>query len=188
VRADQGEGGFGSHCGLGDPSFASWSCHAGLHCAPVTADDLVSRSGLCMPDDPVAGSACQPARMVHDRNPHRDRLAARRDAGCGALPVCESSPVGFPAGMCSGGCNTGTRTEETCGSIAVLQTFNACLAARRPFAECLRNNVRPALLRKCDRDTPCRDDFICARTAAGDGACIPPYFLFQLRVDGHPSP
>jgi hypothetical protein len=22
----------------------------------------------------------------------------------------------------------------------------------------------------------------------GKGACIPPYFLFQLRVDGHPSP
>jgi hypothetical protein len=188
VRADQGDGGFGSHCGLGDASFASWSCNAGLHCEPVTADDLVSRTGVCTPDDPLAGSACQPARMVHDRNPHRDRLVARRDAICGALPVCESSQVGFPAGMCSAGCGGMARPEETCGTIAILQTFNACLAARRPFAECLRNNVRPALLHKCDREAPCRDDFICARTATGQGACIPPYFLFQLRVDGHPSP
>lgn len=30
-----------------------------------------------------------------------------------------------------------------------------------------------------------RDDYICARTPDGNGACIPPYFLFQLRVDGH---
>ena len=81
----------------------------------------------------------------------------------------------------------------------ILQGFNACLAARRPFAECLRNNVRPAVLKGCDANEPCRDDYICARTAAGHsaskdarerahGACIPPYFLFQLRVDGHPAP
>jgi hypothetical protein len=77
---------------------------------------------------------------------------------------------------------------ETCGSIAILQTFNGCLAARRPFAQCLRDNVRPARLKACGPDGPCRDDFICARTLTGQGACIPPYFLFQLRVDGHPSP
>ncbi|WP_437943724.1 hypothetical protein WMF27_00680 [Sorangium sp. So ce281] len=28
----------------------------------------------------------------------------------------------------------------------------------------------------------------CARTSSGEGACIPPYFLFQLRVDGHAVP
>src|SRR5262249_9726790 len=26
VRADRGDGGYGSHCGLGDPSFSAWSC------------------------------------------------------------------------------------------------------------------------------------------------------------------
>jgi hypothetical protein len=55
------------------------------------------------------------------------------------------------------------------------------------------------VLKGCDANEPCRDDYICARTAAGHsaskdarerahGACIPPYFLFQLRVDGHPAP
>jgi len=103
--------------------------------------------------------------------------------------------VGFPGGMCARSDCGRLQAGEACGSIAILQGFNACLAARRPFAQCLQNNVRPAVLKGCDANEPCRDDYICARTAvrhsAGerpDGACIPPYFLFQLRVDGHPAP
>jgi hypothetical protein len=187
VRADRGEGGFGSHCGLGDLSFASWTCAAGFKCEPVTVDETVSRTGVCLPEAPIAGSACQSARIVQDRDPHRDRLTAQRDSGCGVLGVCESAGVGFPAGMCSGACSD-LRPGETCGSIAILQSFNACLAAHEPFAACLRDNVRPAALKTCSEEEPCRDDFICARMAEGQGACIPPYFLFQLRVDGHPLP
>ncbi len=41
-------------------------------------------------------------------------------------------------------------------------------------------------LRACDDQNPCRDDYVCARAAHG-GACLPPYFVFQLRVDGHSS-
>ena len=42
-------------------------------------------------------------------------------------------------------------------------------------------------LRACSRSAPCRDDYICAGTADPEkGACIPPYFVFQFRVDGHP--
>jgi hypothetical protein len=187
VRADAGEGGFGSHCGLGDPSFASWTCAPGLHCAPVTLDDTVSRTGVCLPAAPIAGSACQSGRMVPDRDPHRDRVTRQTETSCGASAICEGVAVGFPAGMCSRGCGD-LGSGETCGSIALLQGFNACLAARKPFATCLRDNVRPAALKACTEAEPCRDDFICARTAEGRGACIPPYFLFQLRVDGHPSP
>jgi hypothetical protein len=187
VRSEQDQGTFGAHCGLGDPSFASWTCASGLHCTAVTADDAVSRTGLCLPDVPIAGSACQSARMLQDRNPHRDRLVGRRDADCGAAAVCESTSVGFPGGMCSHGC-TDLRPGEACSSIAILQGFNDCLAARKPFSACLRDNVRPAALKACSETEACRDDYICARTAGGQGACIPPYFLFQLRVDGHPSP
>ncbi|HEY6257667.1 MAG TPA: hypothetical protein VIY51_17940 [Xanthobacteraceae bacterium] len=187
VRSEQDRGGFGAHCGLGDPSFAAWTCAPGLHCEAVTADDQVSRTGICLPDTPIAGSACQGGRIVQDRDPHRDRLVRRPDADCGAAAICESASVGFPGGMCSHGC-TDLRPGEACGSIAVLQGFNACLAARKPFSACLHDNVRPAALKACSAAEPCRDDFICARTAAGQGACIPPYFLFQLRVDGHPSP
>lgn len=187
VRADRGEGGFGSHCGLGDPSFTSWTCAAGFRCEPVTTDERVSRTGVCLPETPIAGSACQLARAVEDRDPHRDRLIAEKDLGCGTSGFCESAAVGFPAGMCSGSCGD-LRHGETCGTIAILLGFNACLAAGKPFAGCLRENVRPAALKTCSEGEPCRDDFICARTPDGHGACIPPYFLFQLRVDGHPRP
>jgi hypothetical protein len=70
--------------------------------------------------------------------------------------------------------------------IAELRPFNDCLARNQPFADCLARHVNPAGLRACSESAPCRDDYICARTPAGTGACIPPYFLFQLRVDGHP--
>jgi hypothetical protein len=187
VRADYGEGGFGSHCGLGDPSFASWTCGAGFRCEPVTIDETVSRTGMCLPEIPIAGSACQAARVVEDRNPHRDRLIGQKDIGCRVSEVCETTDVGFPAGMCSGSC-ADLRPGETCGSIAILQGFNTCLAAHKPFTACLRDNIRPAALKTCSEGEPCRDDFICARTPDGHDACIPPYFLFQLRVDGHPPP
>jgi len=114
-------------------------------------------------------------------------MTGLRQVSCGLSAMCESTHVGFPAGMCSRGCSD-LRSGETCGSIAILQGFNACLAARKPFADCLRDNVRPAALKACSESEPCRDDFICTRTAGGQRACIPPYFLFQLRVDGHPSP
>ena len=187
VRADHDEGGFGSHCGLGDPSFVSWTCSPGLRCEPVIADDIVSPLGVCLPETPIAGSACQLARIVPDRDPHRDRLVGIGEIACGSTAVCERPNVGFPGGMCSRSC-TDLRSGETCGSIAILQGFNACLAARKPFAACLRANVRPAALKACGQDEPCRDDFICARTEGRQGGCIPPYFLFQLRVDGHPLP
>jgi hypothetical protein len=177
VRADHDEGGFGSHCGLGDPSFASWTCRTGLRCEAVTVDDTVSRTGVCLPETPIAGSACQFGVIVQDRDPHRDRLIAQRAVGCGPSAICESARVGFPGGMCSRGCSD-LRPGESCGSIAILQSFNACLAARKPFAPCLRENVRPAALKACGEAAPCRDDFICAQTAAGQGACIPPYFPF----------
>jgi hypothetical protein len=187
VRADHDDDGFGSHCGLGDLSFAPWTCRSGLHCEALTLDKTVSPTGVCLPDTPIAGSACQPSRLIADRDPHRDRLIAASAMSCSPLAVCEGTDVGFPAGMCSGGCSDLQR-GETCGSIAILQGFNACLAARKPFVDCLRDNVRPAALKACSEAEPCRDDFICARTATGHGACIPPYFLFQLRVDGHPTP
>ena len=42
------------------------------------------------------------------------------------------------------------------------------------------------VLDTCSPSRFCREDYICARTPSGQGACIPPYFLFQMRVDGHP--
>jgi hypothetical protein len=90
--------------------------------------------------------------------------------------------------MCTSSC-ADLPEAGTCGVIAVLEPFNACLARKTPFPRCLAEHVTPAGLRACDARTPCRDDYICARVpggaATGRGACMPPYFLFQMRVDGH---
>jgi hypothetical protein len=85
--------------------------------------------------------------------------------------------------MCSGGC-TSLPADATCGGIALLDEFNACLGAGTAFDRCLATATRPGALRSCSFHSPCRDDYVCARVATG-GACLPPYFLFQLRVDGH---
>lgn len=68
--------------------------------------------------------------------------------------------------------------------------FNTCILTR-PFVECLRLTTQQVGLRACDITNPCRDDYICTerqdpKTNNGmPGACMPPYFLFQFRVDGH---
>ncbi|MES2889611.1 MAG: hypothetical protein V4739_16580 [Pseudomonadota bacterium] len=191
VRADTDEGRAGAHCGLGDAAFASWTCAQGLRCEPVLRDDRVSRTGLCLPVSPAAtlsGTACRVGRMRHHTDPHRDAVSDVASRACGPQQICEDPSVGFPNGMCSGGC-TGLREGEACGAIAVLAGFNACLArGQTPFDACLSENVRPGSLQACSVQQPCRDDYICAAAptaSAASGVCIPPYFLFQLRVDGH---
>ena len=89
--------------------------------------------------------------------------------------------------MCSGPCDP-KDPNGTCGGIAILSDFNSCLAAKKPFGECLAKHTRPGNLRTCSAQQACRDDYICAQAEGrpeGQGACIPPYFLFQMRVDGH---
>jgi hypothetical protein len=99
--------------------------------------------------------------------------------------VCNRSAVGFPGGMCTASCGA---PGSTCGAIAILDSFNACLARGASFSSCIRGNVSPAGLRACDEDNRCRDDYVCARGASErGGVCLPPYFVFQLRVDGHSS-
>jgi hypothetical protein len=188
TRAPTGEGGIGSHCGLGDPSFGDWGCAAGLECRTLVSDSRVSPTGVCMPIEAQAGSFCQPGQVRHHEDPRTDALLPGAELGCGPRLHCEDTAVGFPGGICSGGCDS-LRPGEVCGSIAVLQPFNACLSrGRLPFSRCLRENVRPGALQSCGEREPCRDDYLCARVSETQGACIPPYFLFQLRVDGHPAP
>src|SRR5690606_17282959 len=102
---------------------------------------------------------------------------------CGA-GHCERSAVGFPGGMCSQSC-ANLPDSASCGGIALLTEFNGCLARNVPFETCIADNTRPGALRSCSLTQACREDYICARLPDGSGGCIPPYFLFQMRVDGH---
>jgi AcrR family transcriptional regulator len=181
-RAGARDEGYGAHCGLGDPGFADWRCAPGLHCDAYEAAAGESTVGVCLPDAPRVGDPCQPGRVQAHPDPHRDRVREFEQRGC--EHICEATRVGFPGGMCAASCDR-LPDDATCGGIAILTDFNNCLARREPFAECVAQHVRPAGLRACSDAQPCRDDYICARTAAGTGACLPPYFVFQLRVDGH---
>jgi hypothetical protein len=185
ARDDEDPGMIGSHCGLGDPGFKSWSCQEGLRCDPydAPADDKIV--GVCTRAGPaVVGGACQVIAITPNANGHRDRAKGARTRECQS-GVCNINRTGFPGGMCTSSC-AGLGDDGTCGVIALLTPFNNCLARKTPFPTCIAKHVAPAGLRACDRERPCRDDYVCARTPSGEGGCIPPYFLFQLRVDGHP--
>lgn len=179
-------GDYGEACGLdGDPSFASWTCGAGLHCSAADASATI---GQCLPAELQVGDACETGAVVPGADRSRDRMGAVQVESCPSM-VCNRSRVGFPGGMCTAACDApGAR----CGAIAVLDPFNACVARGGSFLSCIRGNTRPAGLRACSEQRACRSDYVCARArqtehGAAEGVCLPPYFVFQLRVDGHSS-
>jgi hypothetical protein len=187
-----GAGGYGATCGLGDAGFAAWTCDAGLTCSDINGDDV----GICVSQGKRrAGQACEESAVTFSADPHTDKVSAPRVSACelpnGASGRCVRSggdPGGFPTGMCSGGCATLGKVEGDgiCG-LAVPSGFNACIGAGKPFEQCVAGGSKQ-YRRACDVGTPCGQDYVCAAVpgaAAGKGACLPPYFVFQARVDGH---
>jgi hypothetical protein len=176
-------GGYGAHCGLGDPGLDHWTCAEELEC--VALDD--PQMGTCLPrGERTAGDPCEIGRLSSHLDPVRDRVHGAERLPCAGGAVCNSSKVGFPTGMCTTTC-TALGPGEACGAIVDLTTFNNCIGRRKPFPRCIEQAAFEAGMRACDRDHRCREDYICARSpsAPDRGVCLPPYFLFQMRVDGH---
>jgi len=174
------EGTYGAHCGLGDKGFAAWTCAKGLVC-DAGEGEVGDEIGTCLPASAKVGDPCEVGRVTATG----DKIVKLTKKNCDASAVCETNKVGFPAGMCSTSC-AAIDPDGVCGGIPFLVGFNDCLGQNTPFEKCIAENIRPAGLRACSANNPCRDDYVCARTASGGGACMPPYFLFQLRIDGHP--
>ena len=183
-------GNYGAHCGLGDAGFASWTCDAGLECLDLHGDVV----GSCSPPNAPVGDACEVGTVTKSPNPRLDRVTGVRQLACndGRGARCNPTSMGFPDGMCRLDCSAdqvGTIVDDTiCGEIPSASGLTACLAANKPFTECIATTSSPSFLRTCDRTNPCRDDYACARVRNGPpgvGACMPPYFAFQARVDGH---
>lgn len=187
-------GGYGAHCGLGDASFASWTCADGFTCADLNGEEV----GMCVPATRSAGDACETSSVTFEANPHVDRVFDMSVDGCtvpsGATAKCSRSSAsgslgGFPNGSCTARCSRmgAVGGAAICGATPP-SGFNECLSSGKTFTECLAN-ATPAFRRRCDSATPCGDDYVCAGVAGapkGVGACMPPYFIFQARVDGHP--
>ncbi len=176
------QGAYGTHCGLGDPAFSAYACDEGLVCRDVGDPEL----GACLPAKPTyAGDPCEVGRMRTRQVAHQDRCVGQTRERCPGGAVCNPNNIGFPQGMCIDDCDQ-LKPGENCGAMVSLRPFNNCIARREPFTKCLGVTTRKAAMRTCGSDVPCRDDYICARSPNADGGvCLPPYFLFQLRVDGH---
>lgn len=183
-------GNYGAHCGLGDPGFAKWTCEEGLECLDLHGDVV----GTCSPTNAPVGDACETGIVTKNPNPRTDSVTNIKQLSCndGRGARCNPTSMGFPDGMCRLDCaadKVGAVVEESiCGEIPSASGLTNCLAQNKPFTECLATTSSPSFLRTCDRTSECRDDYACTRVRNGPpgvGACMPPYFAFQARVDGH---
>ena len=178
----QGTGsGFGAPCGLGDHGFSDWTCDGGLRCEKLEDTEI----GTCVADRAI-GSPCQYGEVVSRPKPLRDHVAGMKKLACDERQFCHDNRSGFPLGACEAACNSGS-TAATCADFLDADAFQSCLRSKKTFEACAKQHVFGAGLRACDGDDPCRQDYVCVRSRTpGVGACVPPYFVYQLRLDGYP--
>ncbi|HEX4452338.1 MAG TPA: hypothetical protein VH143_15785 [Kofleriaceae bacterium] len=185
-HADDG-GGYGAHC-----RSDRWPCAAGLECRPsiVDGDDV----GLCLPAGAAQpGDPCQRVTLVSSFGLDGDGATPDASTACGAArSQCDPNAHGFPGGMCTAKCIEGSRVGDAiCARIPHHGFERACFQPGVKPEECITKpgNFALALLRSCSRTEACRDDYVCLRVPnvpLDHGACVPPYFLSQVRIDGPP--
>jgi len=126
---------------------------------------------------------------------------------------CRPTRIGVPLGRTYRRCTReerslkqvmnadGTIQPEICAVVGGGK-FDRCVEG--DFHTCLSQIVGRGMVGACSETVPCREDAICQQLPwqlegvptdagrkwanAGIGFCTPTYFLFQLRLDGHPTP
>lgn len=183
------EGGYGAACGLGDPGFAAWTCGEGLECSDINGDEV----GMCVTAKVrMPGEACEESDTSFNADPHKDKTTNMKVKACKGGARCVRSggdPGGFPTGMCGGSCSKvgQVSSDGSICALAVPSGFNACIGACGEFAKCASGGPK-AVRKACSATKPCGQDYVCSAVPdapPGVGACLPPYFIFQARVDGH---
>lgn len=189
--------GWGAHCSTGkDPSFSKWTCASGFVCKTLLEKEDSLGLGICMAETQQVGDPCEMGKIV-TTSFGNDKYIRTSDKLTVTLPNAMCSPQSQAPGTRTGGfLNGNVRTlscdnlpaEASCGPLpAARPGFNACIGTKN-FDACLKEFSLGVGLRGCDQFNPCRDDYICAESFEKDrGSCVPPYFLFQFRVDGHPK-
>jgi len=125
---------------------------------------------------------------------------------------CRPPLIGVPLGRAYRSCTPQERTLEGVlapdGSVAAEMCavvggskFDHCVEGN--FHECMEGIVGRGMVDTCHAGRTCREDYSCQAVPAelsgmppaaaelakaGIGFCTPTYFLFQLRLDGHPVP
>ena len=189
----EGAGVAGADCGL-DGGFASWTCAPGLVCRDLQKGSL----GVCVtqggggPGDPCESVTTQPSTRPEGATVTRDAP----DPSCPAVtkdnagrPFCAPNWLGFTGGMCSAYCAHSGEIHggAVCAPLPTEGYESDCFYSQEPVERCLRRHFVLALVATCDAHRACRDDYACTRVVGapeGVGACVPPYFVFQVRVDG----
>jgi hypothetical protein len=200
-RKRAGPGRSGAHCATGDdPTFAGWTCAPGLVCHAPARDDV----GACVAATPRGvgiGEACQDVKLGVETALHGAFVDPQPMVPCAmgnAKADCDPNLFGFPGGMCIADCQRpGTVAnggELLCGQFPMAGYENDCFTTdHEPIESCIRRYLRPRVLKTCDEEHQCRDDYACARIVGMPadvvlppkmGVCVPTYSVYGLRVDG----
>lgn len=194
-----------------------WGCAAGSACKPLVESRAVGiEFGQCVRLDEARNFSGQPcltgAITTAVGKPYLDRYRKTGQFGAFATGFsqtafnCRPAKIGVPAGMAYRQCTPADRTfagftngkvpDEICG-LAGGKAFDDCVATNR-FDDCLSKAVTRGNRGTCSATSFCREDYMCqaipddvpgATTTVKDyGFCSPTYFLFQMRIDGHPDP
>lgn len=187
------DGRYGSECGL-VPGLAAWTCQSGLVCRDIHRGEW----GVCAPRTGAApGEPCEDVDVKPDHRALGSIVTSRgMDATCPAAtsgsPIgafCAPNWLGFTGGMCSETCTElgEIKGNSICAPLPAAGYEADCFLSREPIEKCLERHFAMARVASCSVHEPCRDDYGCARVPGappGTGACVPPYFIFQARVDG----
>lgn len=180
-----------AHCAIGAGAFDGWTCSEGERCEPLDDDPFV---GSCERSAPASiGDACEPGHVVSSANAMTDSFVRSGERSCsapsGATPRCATSRLGgFPGGMCIAECTRIGQVEGDAVCTKIPNDVTPCVSQGRRLLECVAATATPFWATPCDAVRTCREDYACARVAGtkpGEGACMPPYFLQQIRLDGH---
>jgi hypothetical protein len=193
-----------------------WTCGSGLSCQTIGANGRAPvEFGQCLLRDEKAlfsGHPCLVGEIENGPVPYNDRFRIVRQINAfGARATqtvynCRPPKIGVPAGIAYRQCTDDDRNfrgfvagrpapAEICG-LAGGKLFDDCVATNN-FNKCLRASVVRGNRPTCGGDRFCREDFMCQslpddtpnlERAQGNGFCSPTYFLFQMRIDGHPDP
>ena len=194
-----------------------WACAAGATCTELAANSAVGITfGQCLTsgrETEFSGQACLAGRIATaPGQPWRDRFTITAQLNSRARAInfsdhtCRPPVGGTPAGLAYRKCTDAYRRfaafrpgasppHEICG-YAGGKAFDICVASN-DFAACLGQSIVRGMRATCGGDRFCREDFMCQALPAdlpeigrvpGLGYCSPTYFLFQMRLDGHPDP
>jgi len=195
----------------------AWGCIAGSTCKPLVASKAVGiELGQCVRLEEARNFSGQPcltgAITTAAGKPYLDRYRQTGQFGAFAKGFsqtafnCRPAKIGVPAGMAYRQCTPADRAfagfangkvpDEICG-LAGGKAFDDCVATNN-FDACLSKAVTRGNRGTCSATSFCREDYMCqaipddvpgATTTVKDyGFCSPTYFLFQMRIDGHPDP